>query len=114
MAQDATAGKHNSEPKWTACYECDRGGRGNAKDKCSCGWKVTTRNGLGCYIGEAIIGEPVTPPRITRSKQRYQNWLHAECGTDFGECFGECKKCREMREEVKADLAYWNALDGEQ
>ena len=32
--------------------------------------------------------------RLTRSQKRYSDWLNAECGVEFGECFGECEKCR--------------------
>lgn len=32
---------YDSEGKlWVSCNECDRGGNGSDKDKCSCGWKV--------------------------------------------------------------------------
>jgi len=34
---------------WVACSECDRGGNGLDKDKCSCGWRVKRFNGLGCF-----------------------------------------------------------------
>lgn len=39
------------------CSECNRGGNGNDKDKCSCGWQVK-RGGshLGCYCGTLIEG----------------------------------------------------------
>lgn len=40
--------------RFTACCECDRGGNGNAVDKCSCGWRVKRWNGLGCYLGSPI------------------------------------------------------------
>jgi len=43
--------------RWAACCECNRGGNGNDVDKCSSGWKHTTWNKLGCYIGTEIIGE---------------------------------------------------------
>ena len=33
------------------CSECDRGGNGKAKDKCSCGWKVKRAKHGGCYLG---------------------------------------------------------------
>lgn len=33
------------------CSECDRGGNGSDKDKCSCGWEVKRSNGLGCFLG---------------------------------------------------------------
>lgn len=39
---------------WTACSECNRGGNGTDKDKCSCGWKVKRYNGLGCYAGKKM------------------------------------------------------------
>ena len=40
--------------RWTACSECDRGGNGKNKDKCSCGWRIKRFNGLGCYVGIEI------------------------------------------------------------
>jgi hypothetical protein len=39
---------------WVACSECERGGNGNDKDKCSCGWKVKRFNGSGCFDGTII------------------------------------------------------------
>jgi hypothetical protein len=79
--------------RWTACHECNRGGRGNAKDKCACGWRVTKPCDLGCFIGEPIIGEPVKPPQVSRAKERYRRYLAAaECFESFGEflkCEGE-------------------------
>jgi hypothetical protein len=39
---------------WIACSECNRGGNGNDKDKCSCGWQVKKFNGSGCYLGTLI------------------------------------------------------------
>lgn len=33
------------------CSECDRGGNGSDKDKCSCGWKVKKPKRGSCYIG---------------------------------------------------------------
>jgi hypothetical protein len=36
---------------WVACSECERGGNGNGKDKCSCGGGIK-RGGLnGCFSG---------------------------------------------------------------
>lgn len=66
--------------RFTACCECNRGGNGNDKDKCSCGWKVTEWNGAGCFIGSEIIGE-VKKVKVSRSKQRYQRYL--EYGDGF-------------------------------
>jgi hypothetical protein len=38
------------------CAECERGGKGTAKDKCSAGWKIKRSKGLGCFCGELIPG----------------------------------------------------------
>lgn len=66
---------------WIACANCNRGGRGNAKDLCSCGWRVAKVNHHGCYSGLPIVGEPRQPKKLSRSKQRYQRYL------DVGDCF---------------------------
>jgi len=47
------------------CSECDRGGNGTDKDKCSCGWKVKKGKNGGCYIGTLIPGIEITKRRIT-------------------------------------------------
>ena len=39
---------------WVACSECERGGNGSDKDKCSCGWNVKRFNKLGCFIGTLL------------------------------------------------------------
>ena len=39
---------------WVACSECERGGNGSDKDKCSCGWKTKRFNGLGCFCGKEM------------------------------------------------------------
>lgn len=67
--------------RWTACCECNRGGRGNDLDKCSCGWKSTEWDYNGCFIGTAIVGEPAKPKKLTRSQKRYRRYL------DIGDCF---------------------------
>jgi len=64
--------------RWTACAECDRGGNGNAKDKCACGWQHTELNGLGCYMGSDIVGEIKPKPKISRSKKRHQEFKNAD------------------------------------
>jgi hypothetical protein len=43
---------------WIACSECNRGGNGNDKDKCSSGWEIKRWNGLGCFVG--ILCENLT------------------------------------------------------
>jgi hypothetical protein len=39
---------------FVACSECDRGGNGTDKDKCSCGWQVKRWNKLGCFMGTLL------------------------------------------------------------
>jgi hypothetical protein len=36
---------------WVACTECERGGNGSDKDKCSCGGTRKKFNGTGCFSG---------------------------------------------------------------
>jgi hypothetical protein len=43
--------------RWTACSECNRGGNGKDKDKCSSGWKTKKFNGTGWWAGEEIKEE---------------------------------------------------------
>lgn len=43
--------KDNKGKLWVACLECERGGNGSDKDKCSSGFRVKKFNGLGCFIG---------------------------------------------------------------
>lgn len=33
------------------CSECNRGGNGEHKDKCSCGWQVKKGKEGGCFVG---------------------------------------------------------------
>jgi len=79
---------------WTACCHCNRGGNGNDKDKCACGWKETEPSGLGCYLGTAIIGEAKPRPKLTRSQRQYREWLRSDCGVSFGEWLGCGEKKR--------------------
>ena len=71
---------------FTACHNCDRGGNGNAKDKCACGWKVTKPGPLGCFIGRPIVGERKQHPKVSRSKARYLRYL------DVSECFSSFRE----------------------
>ena len=41
---------------WVSCSECDRGGNGSDKDKCSSGWRCKSFNGFGCFIGTLANG----------------------------------------------------------
>lgn len=75
--------------RWTACCECNRGGNGNDEHKCSAGWKCDTWNGLGCYLGEVIIGEIAVKPKRPRSKDRYQRYL--EYGEGFDSFIEYCR-----------------------
>ena len=38
------------------CSECDRGGNGSDKDKCSAGWKVKRGGNGGCFMGTLLAG----------------------------------------------------------
>ena len=67
--------------QWTACFECNRGGRGNDIHKCSCGWQKTVADGSGCFSGTPIVGEPRKPEKISRGKARYRKYL------EFCDCF---------------------------
>ncbi len=87
---------------WTPCAACDRGGRGNAKDKCASGWQVTTFNGLGCMLGEPIVGTPREPPKLTRSQRNYQEWLNVDNGCSFAEWMGMDKESVERRARRRA------------
>lgn len=71
-------------PTMVYCHECNRGGRGNAKDKCACGWKQSRPSSLGCFSGTPIVGEPRKPEKVSRSKQRYLDYLEvSECFDNF-------------------------------
>ena len=71
---------------FTKCCDCDRGGNGNAKDKCACGWNVTLDNKLGCFLGTPIVGERKVHPKVSRSKARYQKYLSvSDCYESFGQ-----------------------------
>ncbi len=39
---------------WVACSECNRGGNGEDKDKCSAGWQVKRGGKQGCFSGELM------------------------------------------------------------
>ena len=73
---------------WVPCHMCNRGGRGNDKDLCSSGWRVTTDCGLGCFLGTPIIGTPREPPKVSRSKARYMEFMRSDSGLTFREWLG--------------------------
>ena len=53
------------------CSECERGGNGSDKDKCSCGWKVKRGNHTGCFLGTLCAGlETVTTPPASAGKDK--------------------------------------------
>lgn len=95
------------ESAWIPCHGCNRGGRGNDPDKCSCGWKVTKPGPLGCYIGTPIVGDPVEPPpepKLTRGQRNYRKFKDADwfsgsfakwCGMD-----ADSVACRKRRREL--------------
>jgi hypothetical protein len=88
-----------------ACHECNRGGRGNDPDKCSCGWKITKPGPYGCYIGTPIVGDPVEPPpepKLTRSQKRYREYLAADWwGDGFAAWCGMDKDSVETRRRIR-------------
>lgn len=50
------SGKDSKGKVYIDCSECDRGGNGSDKDKCSSGWKIK-KGGKGmCFIGILIDG----------------------------------------------------------
>lgn len=67
----------------TLCCECNRGGNGNDVDKCACGWRIVENNGLGCYLGQPIVGEIKPKQKISRSKARYQRYLRSDGWNSF-------------------------------
>jgi|LGOV01.1.fsa_nt_gb hypothetical protein len=73
--------KDKEGKQWTACCECNRGGNGNAEDKCSCGWQSTEWDQKGCFIGTSIVGEPKKAEKQTRGQERYQRYL------EYSDCF---------------------------
>jgi hypothetical protein len=38
------------------CSECERGGNGSDKDKCSRGWLITRGKQRGCFLGTLRAG----------------------------------------------------------
>ncbi|MFA5377076.1 MAG: hypothetical protein WC455_15095 [Dehalococcoidia bacterium] len=80
--------------EWTSCARCNRGGNGNDKDKCACGWSITDLNSpLGCYLGTQIVGEVRREPenKLTRSQRNYQRYLEIDPGFSFAEWMGFVK-----------------------
>lgn len=70
------------------CSECERGGNGIDKDKCSCGWKITKSDGRGCFLGTLIPEGELEKriadrPKVSKSKMRYQMYLRSETTEDF-------------------------------
>jgi len=51
---------------WVACSECNRGGNGNDKDKCSAGFHIKRGGKLGCFLGELIDGMSVKKEKNKR------------------------------------------------
>jgi hypothetical protein len=43
--------------RWVACSECERGGNGSDKDKCSAGGQIKRFNDCGCFAGTEINDE---------------------------------------------------------
>jgi hypothetical protein len=88
-----------TEPTYTRCHECNRGGNGNAVDKCACGWRVTDPCASGCFMGSPIEGPLRAPAKLSRSKNRYRRWFSAYDA--FGVSFGEFMKREKEFEAIK-------------
>lgn len=70
--------------EFTACGSCNRGGNGNDKEKCSCGWQVYEVNALGCFLGSPIEGIMKPRPKLTRSQERFARYRKvADCFESF-------------------------------
>ena len=48
------------------CSECERGGNGSDKDKCSCGWQIKRGWQGGCFLGTLRAGLTVSSPNDQR------------------------------------------------
>lgn len=48
--------KDNKGKLYIDCIECERGAKGNDKDKCSAGWRYKKGGHGGCFIGTLIEG----------------------------------------------------------
>jgi len=53
---------------------------------------VTELNGLGCFLGTPIVGDPVKPKKLTRSQKNYQDYLSADVCDSFAEWMGMDKE----------------------
>lgn len=89
-----------------ACHECNRGGRGNDPDKCSCGWRVVRPSSSGCYLGTPIVGDPVEPPpepKLTRSQRRYREYKAAQewFNDSFADWIGVDREAKNRRERLR-------------
>ena len=52
------------------CSECERGGNGSDKDKCSCGWKIKHGRRGGCFIGTLRDGLTLNTPNPSHQPHR--------------------------------------------
>jgi hypothetical protein len=59
MAKEKHSKTTSDGMRWFACSECERGGNGSDKEKCSCGWQVKRFNGMGCFAGTEIKDKTV-------------------------------------------------------
>lgn len=71
------------------CHQCNRGGNGNDKDKCACGWRISSPSNHGCFLGSAIVGAIKQKEKLSRSKMRYMRFL--EYGDGFGSFIKYCR-----------------------
>jgi len=56
MKKAKHSGKDSTGKEYTDCSECERGGNGNATDKCASGWKIKKGKRGMCFMGTLIDG----------------------------------------------------------
>lgn len=56
MAKAKFSEKDSRGHLFVDCAECERGGNGSDKDKCSCGWQVKKGKNGGCFSGTLLTG----------------------------------------------------------
>lgn len=79
---------------WVACCECQRGGNGEAIDKCSAGFQSTAWDKLGCWSGElqpAQVNQIIGPVLKWSGVQDDDvwRWHQANDRIDRGESHGD-------------------------
>lgn len=63
------------------CSECERGGNGRDKDKCSCGWQVKRGKQGGCFLGTLRAGLTVSSANAPRERTAVAGTLDGVVGS---------------------------------